>query len=115
MVISAVAPKGYREVALTPGLHWVIPFAENVVQYPISRQTYTMSIATSEGAVQGDDSITARTADGQEIYVDASVIFAIDPDKVVQVHILWKNRYEDELVRAQARGVIRDVDFAIPG
>jgi regulator of protease activity HflC (stomatin/prohibitin superfamily) len=109
VVISAVAPKGYREVALLPGLHWVIPFAENVIQYPISRQTYTMSIATNEGAVQGDDSITARTADGQEIYVDASVIFAIDPDKVVQVHILWKNRYEDELVRAQARGVIRDV------
>lgn len=109
VVISAVAPKGYREVALTPGLHWIIPFAENVVQYPISRQTYTMSIATVEGQVQGDDSITARTYDGQEIYVDASVIFAIDPEQVVRVHILWKDRYEDELVRAQARGVIRDV------
>jgi regulator of protease activity HflC (stomatin/prohibitin superfamily) len=109
VVISAVAPKGYREEALTPGLHWVIPFAENVVQYPISRQTYTMSIATSEGAVQGDDSITARTADGQQIYIDASVIFSIDPNKVVQVHIQWKNRYEGDLVRAQARGVIRDV------
>ncbi|MEI8132575.1 MAG: prohibitin family protein [Leptolinea sp.] len=109
VVISAVAPKGYRELALTPGLHWVIPFAENVVQYPISRQTYTMSIAPNEGQVQGDDSITARTSDGQEILVDASVIYAIDPDQVVKVHILWKNRYGDELVRAQARGVIRDV------
>jgi regulator of protease activity HflC (stomatin/prohibitin superfamily) len=109
VVISAVAPKGYREEALTPGLHWVIPFAENVVQYPISRQTYTMSIATSEGAVKGDDSITARTADGQQIYIDASVIFSIDPNKVIQVHIQWKNRYTDDLVRAQARGVIRDV------
>ncbi len=109
VVISAMAPKGYREAALTPGLHWVIPFAENVVEYPISRQTYTMSIAPAEGQVQGDDSITARTSDGQEIYVDASVIFAIDPEQVVKVHILWKDRYEDELVRAQARGVIRDV------
>lgn len=109
VVISAVAPKGYREEALTPGLHWIIPFAENVVQYPISRQTYTMSIAPSEGEVQGDDSITARTSDGQEIYVDASVIFAIDPEQVVKVHIMWKDRYGDELVRAQARGVIRDV------
>jgi regulator of protease activity HflC (stomatin/prohibitin superfamily) len=109
VVISAVAPKGYREEALTPGLHWVIPFAENVVQYPISRQTYTMSVATSEGAVKGDDSITARTADGQQIYIDASVIFSIDPNKVIQVHIQWKNRYTDDLVRAQARGVIRDV------
>ncbi len=66
VVISAVAPKGYREIALLPGLHWVIPFAETVVQYPISRQTYTMSIAPIEGQVQGDDSITARTSDGQE-------------------------------------------------
>jgi regulator of protease activity HflC (stomatin/prohibitin superfamily) len=68
-----------------------------------------MSIAPSEGAIQGDDSITARTSDGQEIFVDASVIFAIDPDKVVQVHIDWQKRYLDELVRPLARGVIRDI------
>ena len=32
---------------------WSIPFAETVVRYPISRQTYTMSVAPSEGAVTG--------------------------------------------------------------
>ncbi len=68
-----------------------------------------MSIAPNEGAIQGDDSITARTSDGQEIFVDASVIYAIDPEKVVQVHIDWQNRYDNELVRPLARGVIRDV------
>lgn len=109
VVISAVAPKGYREEALQPGLRWVIPFAENVVRYPISRQTYTMSIASSEGSIQGDDSITARTADGQEIYVDASVIYSIDPTQVTQVHILWRDTYTNNLVRPLARGVIRDV------
>jgi regulator of protease activity HflC (stomatin/prohibitin superfamily) len=109
VVISAVAPKGYREAALTPGLNWIIPFAETVVRYPISKQTYTMSIAPNEGQVVGDDSIAARTADGQQVMVDASVIYAIDPTKVVQVHITWQDRYDDGLVRAQARGVIRDV------
>lgn len=108
IVISAFDPKGYREQALDPGLHWIIPFGEYVVRYPISRQTYTMSIASSEGAVEGDDSITARTQDGQQIYVDASVIFAIDPNKIIQVHIEWQNRYLDDLVRAQSRGIIRD-------
>lgn len=108
VVISAISPKGYRDQALEPGLRWIIPFAERVERYPISRQTYTMSIAPSEGQIIGDDSITARTADGQEIYVDASVIFQIDPDKVVEVHIRWQDRYTDELVRAQARGIIRD-------
>jgi prohibitin 1 len=108
VVISAVDPDGYRDVPLEPGLHWIIPFAENVVTYPISRQTYTMSIAPSEGAIVGDDSIFARTADGQEVLVDASVIFAIDPARVVDVHIQWQDRYVDDLVRPVARGVIRD-------
>jgi regulator of protease activity HflC (stomatin/prohibitin superfamily) len=109
IVISALQPKGYREEALTPGLRWVIPFFESVVTYPISRQTYTMSISPGEGAVKGDDSITARTSDGQELLVDASVIFAIDPNKIINIHIFWKNSYVDNLIRPQARGAIRDV------
>jgi regulator of protease activity HflC (stomatin/prohibitin superfamily) len=109
VVISALQPAGYRVEPLQPGLRWIIPFFESVVVYPISRQTYTMSIASSEGAIEGDDSIAARTADGQEIFVDASVIYAIDPAKVVQLHIDWQNRYTDELVRPLARGIIRDI------
>jgi regulator of protease activity HflC (stomatin/prohibitin superfamily) len=108
VVISAIDPRGYRETALQPGLRWIFPFFENVITYPISKQTYTMSLTTTEGQRLGDDSITARTLDGQEIFVDASVIFQIDPDKVVQVHIQWQNRYAEDLVRAQARGKIRD-------
>jgi regulator of protease activity HflC (stomatin/prohibitin superfamily) len=107
VVISAVAPGGYHPAALTPGLHWVIPFFENVVIYPISRQTYTMSIAPSEGTVQGDDSVEARTSDGQIVRIDASVIYAIDLDRVVQVHIEWQSRYSSDLVRPIARGLIR--------
>jgi regulator of protease activity HflC (stomatin/prohibitin superfamily) len=109
VVISAIAPDGYRQETLDPGLSWIIPFFESVEVYPISYQTYTMSIATEEGQIAGDDSIAARTADGQEIVVDASVIFAVDPEQVLRVHILWQDRYEEELVRAQARSIIRDV------
>jgi regulator of protease activity HflC (stomatin/prohibitin superfamily) len=109
VVISALQPAGYRSEPMQPGLRWIIPFFENVVIYPISRKTYTMSIAPSEGAIQGDDSITARTSDGQEIYVDASVIYSVDPAEVVGVHINWQDRYDNELVRPLARGVIRDV------
>jgi len=109
VVISAIQSGGYRPEPLQPGLRWIIPFFESVITYPISRQTYTMSIAPNEGEIQGDDSITARTSDGQEIFVDASAIYAIDPNKVVQVHIDWQDRYADELVRPLARGIIRDV------
>ncbi len=108
VVISAIAAKGYRETPLQPGLRWIVPFVERVVRYPVSRQTYTMSIAVFEGDIQGDDSITARTADGQEIFVDASVIYQVNPNKVVDIHILWQDRYSSDLVRAQSRGIIRD-------
>ena len=108
VVISPYVAQGYRSQAMAPGLHWIIP-GEVVKRYSISNQTYTMSIAANEGDIYGDDSITARTADGQEIFVDASVIFKIDPASVIQVHITWQDRYTEDLVRAQARGIIRDV------
>ena len=41
-----------------------------------------MSSTTSEGAVQGDDSIQARTKDGQQVFIDASVIYAVDPTQI---------------------------------
>jgi regulator of protease activity HflC (stomatin/prohibitin superfamily) len=107
VVISAL-DDGVREDALEPGLHWIVPFLENAVMYPISRQTYTMSIAAQEGAIRGDDSVEARTSDGQIVKVDASVIFSIDPARVVEQHIKWNGRYVDNLVRPVARGVIRD-------
>lgn len=109
VVISAVpGASGVRQAVLQPGLNWIIPFFERVVTYSISRQTYTMSIASEEGNIAGDDSVEARTADGQVVHVDASVIFAIDPGQIVQLHIDWQSTYVDGLVRAQARGVIRD-------
>ncbi|MBI4770191.1 MAG: prohibitin family protein [Chloroflexi bacterium] len=108
VVISALQAQGYRSQVLTPGLRWIIPFAENVVLYRISKQTYTMSIASGEGQMPGDDSVTARTSDGQEVKIDASVIYSIDPNQVVSVHIAWQGRYTDELVRPQSRGIIRD-------
>ena len=108
IVISAFQPKGYREQALEPGLHWIIPFFENVRVYSIARQTYTMSGTTGEGPVQGDDSIEARTKDGQQVYIDASLIYAIDPAHLINLHITWQNRFEDNVVRPVTRAAIRD-------
>jgi regulator of protease activity HflC (stomatin/prohibitin superfamily) len=109
VVISMVpGQQGVRKQALMPGLNWIVPYFDRVITYPISRQTYTMSIATEEGQRMGDDSVESRTADGQVVYVDASVIFAIDPTEVVNVHISWQDNYVDGLVRPLCRGIVRD-------
>jgi regulator of protease activity HflC (stomatin/prohibitin superfamily) len=107
-VVISVSQGGIRPEALQPGLHWVIPFAENVIPYTISRQTYTMSVIPEESDVVRDDAVEARTSDGQVVHVDASVIYAIDPAEVVNVHIRWQDRYTNGMVRPVVRGIIRD-------
>ena len=59
VVISAL-DEGIRPEELQPGLNFVVPFLENVLHYPVERQTYTMSIAPQEGQIVGDDSVEAR-------------------------------------------------------
>jgi regulator of protease activity HflC (stomatin/prohibitin superfamily) len=108
VVVTAVGGDGIRPDPLGAGLHWVIPFVERVERFSILNQTYTMSSAADEGAFAAEDSIQVRTKDGQQVYVDASVIYAIDPAKSIDLYRTWRFNYQDGLVRPQARGVIRD-------
>jgi len=108
VVITANAG-GIRPDPLNAGIHFVIPFVERPEYYSILRQTYTMSAVGSEGAVAGDDSIQVRTKDGQQVYIDASVIYAVNPAQATDLYRTWRKTYEEGLVRPQSRGVIRDV------
>jgi regulator of protease activity HflC (stomatin/prohibitin superfamily) len=108
-VVITIGKGGILPNALEPGIHWIIPFVQRVELYSIARATYTMATSAGEGQVQGDDSIEARTKDGQQVYIDASVIYAVDPSKLVNLHITWKHAYEDNVVRPVARAAIRDV------
>jgi len=107
-VVITVGKGGILPDALDSGLHWIVPFVQRVQLYNISRETYTMSSSTAEGQISGDDSIEARTKDGQQVYIDASVIYQVDPAHVVDLHKIWQSRYEDNVVRPVVRAAIRD-------
>jgi regulator of protease activity HflC (stomatin/prohibitin superfamily) len=107
VIVSVVSPGGVRAEALRAGLHLIIPILEREVIYPIYWQTYTMSGKPTEGAQLGDDSIRARTSDGQEVRLDCSLIFRIDAEQAVVVHIDWQNRYVADLIRPVVRGLVR--------
>jgi regulator of protease activity HflC (stomatin/prohibitin superfamily) len=107
VVVSLVEPDGYRQQPFRSGLHWIVPLMERVVIYPMYWQTYTMSGEPSEGSKAGNDSISARSSDGQEVYLDASVIFRIDPNEVTRVHIDWQQRYLEDFIRPLLRGLVR--------
>lgn len=107
VVVSLVEPDGYREQPLRSGLHWIVPLMERVLRYPIYWQTYTMSSELVEGAKSGNDTISARTSDGQEVFLDTSVIFRIDPNDVIRVHIDWQQRFIEDFIRPMLRGIVR--------
>jgi regulator of protease activity HflC (stomatin/prohibitin superfamily) len=66
-----------------------------------------MSKEVDEGQKTGDDSISARTSDGQAVYLDCSVIYRIDANEVVRLHIELQNRYISDFMRPVMRGIIR--------
>ncbi|MBX3011226.1 MAG: prohibitin family protein [Caldilineaceae bacterium] len=107
VVISLISPGGVRPQPLRAGLHFIVPILENEVKYPIYWQTYTMSNKPEEGTKRGDDSIRARTSDGQEVRLDASIIFRINQEQAVTLHIDWQTRYIEDLVRPIVRGLVR--------
>jgi regulator of protease activity HflC (stomatin/prohibitin superfamily) len=107
VVVSLLAPEGYRDRPMRSGLHWIVPLLEEVTRYPISWQTYTMAAKPLEGQNRGNDAITARTSDGQEVALDCSIIFQIDPEQVVRVHIDWQERYIEDFIRPTVRGLVR--------
>ena len=107
VVVSLISAGGIRPDPLRPGLHLVVPILEASVQYPVYWQTYTMSAKPSEGEVSGNDSIRARTDDGQEVLIDTSIIFRVNADQVVTLHIDWQDRYTNDYVRPLMRGVVR--------
>jgi len=107
VIVSILSRDGYREQPFRSGLHWIVPLAERVNIYPIYWQTYTMSNVPLEGEKIGDDSIAARTSDGQSVFLDTSVIYRIDSNEVIRVHIDWQDRYIEQFVRPILRGIVR--------
>jgi regulator of protease activity HflC (stomatin/prohibitin superfamily) len=95
------------DTPLGPGLHIVIPGLQEVTIYSTSQQEYTMSGAVNEGAVRGDDAVVALTQDGQQVMIDITIIYRIDPANANIVHRKWQNRYQDSLVRPALRNQVR--------
>lgn len=103
------ATNSLRATPLGPGVHIIIPITEEAILYSTETRNYTMSKTSNEGSRGGDDSVEARTSDGQAVFIDIAVIYGIDISKVNQLHIRWQNRYEEGFVRPQVRSEARKI------
>lgn len=107
VVVSVLRPEGIRPEPLGSGLHWVVPLAEHAVLYPRYWQTYTMSHTARDDATGNANPIVTRTLDNQEVTIDVSVIFRLDPERLVDIHRYWQERYRDDLLRPLVRAYLR--------
>ena len=94
---------------LNSGTHIVVPIIQQVaVDYPITQQEYTMSAKGTEGAVSGDDSVEARTKDGQTVRFDITVLFRIVPVNAGNLYLSWNANYLSGFVRPTSRALVRE-------
>ena len=91
------------EETLEPGYHFLMP-GNQVVVFDIGRQIY----ATKTDSGEQPDFIEVTTKDGQKIQVNISVIYAVDPEQVINLYKTWQDQYRDVLVRPMCRSITRD-------
>lgn len=101
--------RGVLPGAVREGINVVIPFWQSVVLFDTRIQEYTMSAVRDEGAMRKDDSLDAPTSDGQQVKVDATVLFHLAKDDVPYVYQKIGPNYVDKMIRPYTRSQIRMV------
>jgi regulator of protease activity HflC (stomatin/prohibitin superfamily) len=99
--------RGVLATSYKEGLHFAIPFWQSIIMLDTRLQEYTMSIVPDEGALRRDDSLDAPTSDGQQVKVDATVIFRVDPENAPDIVRNIGMDYVDKLIRPYSRSQIR--------
>ena len=113
----AVVPAGHVGIAvvfgkvhdrhLNEGLNFVNPFAQ-VVDMTVRTETYTMSSVRDEGAVRGDDSITALSADGLMMPLDVTLAYRLVPSDAPWLYRSIGPDYVDKVIRPSSRTAVRE-------
>jgi regulator of protease activity HflC (stomatin/prohibitin superfamily) len=104
-VILNLASRQYRQVG--EGLHFVMPLADQVEFFDLRKQTYSMSKTSWEGEVKGDDSMRGQTSDGQEVIIELSLRFRLDPQNVWKLRRDIGRDYLSKIIRPELRSHVR--------
>ena len=92
---------------LAEGLHFINPFAQ-VVPMTVRTETYTMSSVHDEGAVKGDDSITALSADGLMMPLDVTLAYRLVPTDAPWLYRSIGPDFVDKVIRPVSRTAVRE-------
>jgi prohibitin 2 len=113
---AVIFNKATGNLRVTPneGFYFLVPLIEQPTVYDMKARTYTMSIATLEGEIKGDDSLQALTSDGQTVMLDISVRYHPDGDNLIKLHRRIGVDYVNKVLRPQVRGIVRMIVSEFP-
>lgn len=103
--------RGVLPEPLNAGIHLKIPFWQTVTHYNIRTQAYTMSSAQSASDYSADESVQARSRDGQEVTMDATILFhlAAADAPVIKQTLGSEEDYYDVVIKPKARSILREI------
>lgn len=110
--VAKLVDRGVVDEPYAPGATYFFPPVINDwFVYDTALQNLTMTRDSRSGDRAGDDSLKFKTVDGNDISVDVTVAWSIDPAKAAYlVQFVGKNTgaVGDRLVRPVSRTVVRD-------
>lgn len=96
--------------AQRPGWAFINPFTEAIQEYPITIQTYSMLLKSSEGSIDGDDSIKVQSDEGQQINLDVVIQYQVIAEEAGQLYQDWGGAdittVEERVVRQYTRSQV---------
>jgi regulator of protease activity HflC (stomatin/prohibitin superfamily) len=110
--VGVVKQLGAVKNELSPGLHLIIPFVDQVVVLPTLKMTYEATDKPEQSRADYPDVIiSALTSDGQQIRVGITARFMIQPGKAAWVlqNLGSEEEYVEKVVKTEIRGSGRRV------
>lgn len=101
--------RGVLKKVWKPGLHLKIPFWQQAKLFNIQTLEYAMKqgFDLSDPATLGDEEIEARTADGDDLRVQGTILFRLDENEVPRVWQEIGEDYVEKIIRPITRSRIR--------
>ena len=95
-----------KEGTLQSGFHIKNPFLR-IVKMDTRTQIYTMVGTPEEGAIKGDDTMSALTSDGLSVGMDLTIRYHLMQEKAPEVYENIGRDYVEKIIRPSSRTAIR--------
>ncbi len=111
--LTAIGSRGIREEIYPQGqTYFFLRSLSEWTLYDVGLRNLEMMRTPAAGGRSGDDSLRFKTVDGNDVSVDVTIVWSLEPSKAP--YVLAKvgestDEVEQKLVRPIARSVVRDV------